>query len=155
MLGLVLCCSGACPHLLHTLCYGALRKLPQTLLLNKHISLTQLLHHVFQPQRMLKCPSHTDLSKVDAANSEDALAQVSSWGAAQAPPVCALAGLSAASPQPLHLLLPGLADSSLCRYVNSPCHHVSTTMASVPVWGMLSPQCKPHRYFYLDKKCFN
>lgn len=133
-------CSGACPHLLHTLHYGvkALRKIPQTPLLNKHISLTQLIH---VSQGMLKCPSHTDLSKLDAGNTEDALA-----------------GLSTPSPQPLYLLLPGLADSSLFRYVNSPVimfPEPNSAMAAVPVWGMLSPQCKPHRYFYLDKKCFN
>lgn len=148
-------CSGACPHLLHTLHYGekALRKIPQTALLNKHISLTQLIH---VSQGMLKCPSHTDLSKLDAGNSEDALAQVSAWVLAQALPTCALAGLSA--PQPLYLLLPGLADPSLFRYVNSPVimfPEPNSAMAAVPVWGMLSPQCKPHRYFYLDKKCFN
>lgn len=75
-----------------------------------HLPQTLLLHHVFQPQGMLECPSDIDLSELDAGNSEDALAQASAWVAAQALtivcPGWALSSISTA----LYLLLPGLAD---------------------------------------------
>lgn len=106
---------------------------------------------VFQSQGVLECPSHTDLSALGADNSEDASTQASAHH-----------HVPSLGPQ-LHphspcafccqgCLIKASAALLLLPVVTFPEPHTAT--APVPVWGM-SPCDANHRYFYLDKKCFN
>lgn len=150
---LLLQCACPCALLLWSLSLSAphpalgseaLGKCLWPLLWNKHISLRQLLHAVFQPQGVLECPSPADLSGLDAGDSEDALAQAAAWVAAPRQRVPSLGSQ-------LHLhspctfccqgcLIKASSDMLILPVITFP--EPNAAMASVPVWGMLSPQCK-------------